>query len=382
VLASVGRVARHRKDIEVLARAAEWPGAAGQAALQQLDAARRWSGRLLDALGAGPQTTPCRVVEPAPGVRLRAYAPDSATGPVVLLVPAPIKRWYIWDLQPDRSVVARCAAAGLRVYLAEWTDPGPDEQERGLEAYADTLLTACLRAVAEQTGADRALLAGHSLGGTLAAICAARRPQLVAGLVLLETPLRFGPDAGAFAPLVAAAPPASWLHSPGQGIAGSFLDAVSAAAAPRSFQIERYVDLARSLPDPAALATHLRVERWTLDESALPGRLFDDVLERLYRRDELMAGTLSINGARVGPESLTAPMVNVVDPRSVVIPPRSVLAFHDAAASGDKQVLHYHGDVGVALQHVGVLVGAAAHRQLWPALLTWMHTTWDASRDS
>ncbi len=299
-------------------------------------------------------------------------------GPVVLLVPAPIKRWYIWDLQPGRSVAARCLAAGLRVFLVEWTDPGPDEQKRGLEAYADILLTACLQEVHEQTGADRALLAGHSLGGTLAAIYAARRPQRVAGLVLLEAPLRFGTDAGAFAPLVTAAPPAAWLRSPGQGVAGSFLDAVSAAAAPRTFQVERYVDLAHSLPDPAALATHLRVQRWTLDELALPGRLFDDVIERLYRRDELITGALPISGAQVGPGSVTAPMVNVLDPRSVVVPPRSVLAFHDAAASRNKQVLHYHGDVGVALQHVGVLVGQSAHRNLWPLLLGWMHTTWNS----
>jgi poly(3-hydroxyalkanoate) synthetase len=33
----------------------------------------------------------------------------------VLTVPAPIKRHYIWDLEPRVSVVARCLAHGLRV---------------------------------------------------------------------------------------------------------------------------------------------------------------------------------------------------------------------------------------------------------------------------
>ncbi|MDP9410364.1 MAG: alpha/beta fold hydrolase [Actinomycetota bacterium] len=360
----------------MLGRGVRSPLAGVQTALNEVDRVRRRSGQVLDALGAGPHTTPSRTFEPTPGVRLRAYSPQSATGPVVLLVPAPIKRWYVWDLQPDRSVVARCVAAGMRVFLAEWTDAGPDEQERGLEEYGDTLLLACLHEVREQTGAHPALLAGHSLGGTLAAIFAARRPQLVAGLVLLEAPLRFGPDAGAFAPLVAAAPPAGWLRPPRQGVPGSFLDAVSAAASPRSFQLDRYLDLTRSLADPAALATHVRVERWTLDEFAVPGRLFEDVVERLYRSDELMAGRLAIDGVRVGPASVTAPMLNVLDPRSRVVPPRSVLPFHAAAASRDKRVLHYRGDIGVALQHVGVLVGRRAHRDLWPQLLAWMHTTW------
>ena len=42
---------------------------------------------------------------------------------------------------------------------------------------------------------------------------------------------------------------------------------------------------------------------------------------------------------------------------------------HEAAVSEDKLLLEYGGDVGVALQHVGVLVGRSAHRDLWPQIL-------------
>jgi hypothetical protein len=90
--------------------------------------------------------------------------------------------------------------------------------------------------------------------------------------------------------------------------------------------------------------------------------LFEDVVERLYRRDELMAGTLDIAGSRVGAPTLVSPMLNVINPRSTVIPPQSVVPFHAAAVSRSKALLHYHGDTGVALQHVGVLVGRNAHR--------------------
>jgi polyhydroxyalkanoate synthase len=114
------------------------------------------------------------------------------------------------------------------------------------------------------------------------------------------------------------------------------------------------------------------VERWALDEFALPGRLFEDVVERLYRRDEFMAGTLSVAGRTVGPATLTAPMLTVVNPHSRVIPPESVLPFHHAAAAARKRLMRYHGEVGVAIQHVGVLVGRHAHRELWPMLLYWV----------
>ena len=356
----------------MLGRLAHQPAEQAHRLLAGADAARRRSRRLLDLAGTAPRTTPSRMMAPAPGVRLHAYSDASAPGPAVLLVPAPIKRAYIWDLEPDVSVVARCRAAGMRVFLAEWTDPGPEDEQRGLEEYADTLLQACMAAVAEETGSSRALLVGHSLGGTLGAILAGRRPELVAGLVLLEAPLHFGADAGAFAPLVAAAPPAGWLRPRSRAVAGSFLDLVSSVASPRSFRLERHLDLARSLADPRRAATHLRVERWTLDELAVPGRLFEDVVERLYRRDELMTGVLSVAGQRVTPASVRAPVLTVVDPWSDVVPPRSVLPFHERVGSTRKRVLDYRGDVGVALQHVGVLVGRTAHRELWPEVLRWM----------
>jgi polyhydroxyalkanoate synthase len=296
-------------------------------------------------------------------------------------VPAPIKRSYIWDLAPDISVVARCLEHGLRVFLAEWTDPGSDGRELGLEEYADHLLAACVRTIVAETGHRQVLLVGHSLGGTLAAIFAARHPESVAGIALLESPLSFGPRAGAFAPLVAVAPRASWPRSR-RGVPGSFLDVAAAAAAPVSFQLERYADLVRSLGSGAALKTHMRVERWTLDELALPGRLFEEVVERLYRRDELMAGTLSVAGRRVGPATLVVPMLNVVAPLSRVIPPASILPFHNAAASPRKELIYYAGDTGVALQHVGVLVGRNAHARLWPALLRSLDQTTAAAAGS
>jgi polyhydroxyalkanoate synthase subunit PhaC len=46
-----------------------------------------------------------------------------------------------------------------------------------------------------------------------------------------------------------------------------------------------------------------------------------------------------------------------------------VLPAHHAAASRDKRVLWCEGDIGVGLQHVGMLVGCSAHSKLWPEIL-------------
>ena len=48
----------------------------------------------------------------------------------------------------------------------------------------------------------------------------------------------------------------------------------------------------------------------------MPGALFGDVVDQLYRDDASARGTLEITGERIGPARLTAPLTVVVDPRS------------------------------------------------------------------
>jgi polyhydroxyalkanoate synthase len=340
---------------------------------EQVDDLRRWQGRLLEWVGLGPIQTPSRVMFSERGVRLHTYEDSNRLGPVLVIVSAPIKRAYIWDLAPWASVVLRCIRSGIRVFLIEWAEPGVEEQHFGLIDYADRLIRDCLDAVALETGKPRACLAGHSIGGTLAAIFAALRPERVQALVLLEAPLHFGADAGIFAPLVATAPRMGSLATTLGNVPGSFLDFISVTADPMTFQWSRWVDALESLRDMRALQTHLRVERWTLDEFPFPSRLFEEIVEFLYREDRFMAGSLRVGTRSATPCGLVMPIVSVVNPRSSIVPPSSVLPFLAGVSSGDRKLLWYEGDKGIALQHVGALVGQIAHRRLWPEILAWLH---------
>jgi polyhydroxyalkanoate synthase len=338
---------------------------------QAADQLRRRHGRLLDALNLGPVGTPSRRVELAEGVALRCYdgAPEPAEVPL-LLVPAPIKRPYLWDLRPRISVVRRCLEAGLCVYLVEWREPDVGQQGWGLAEYAGRFLAASLDAIAEERGSPRPFLVGHSLGGTLAALFSCLHPERVGGLLLLEAPLKFGGDGGAFVPLVAASPPAAAIASALGGVPGSFLDAVSMAAAPDSFLWWPWRDAALSLDDADAALTHLQVRRWAMDEVALPASLFEEVTEHLYREDRFANGTLVISGHPALPEMLARlPVAAVVDPESRVVPPASALALIPHA-----ERFAYAGETGIGLRHVGVLVGSQAHAELWPRLLRWVRS--------
>jgi len=339
---------------------------------EQLDALRRWQGRILDAAGCGPRQCPSREVLRRPGYQLHAYAPAQSGGLPVLIVPAPIKPAYVWDLAPGSSVVEACLAAGRRTYVVWWDTPAP---AFGLAQYADRFLAECLDAVAAETGQARAIVAAHSLGGLFAAAFAALHPERVAALVLIAAPVNFGiaQEDGALGPIMAALGEARWLErAPAGNLPGSFLSLAGFLAAPAAFGQERVADWLRSLPDRSAAGTHLRVERWSLDERPLARRLMEELVARVYPDNALMTGRLVLESGCPSPRGLTAPLLTVADADCPVVPPRAQLPFHAAAASREKQILWYGGDTGAGIRHLGPLVGKSAHRELWPQILAWL----------
>lgn len=336
---------------------------------EQLDVLRRLHGYAFDSVGLGPDKLACRTVLALPSLRLRHYGTGRGGGPVLLIVPAPIKRYYIWDMSAQHSVVRQALARGLDVYLIEWTEP---EANNGLAAYIAQLLDPCMEVIARRTRRP-VFLAGHSLGGTLAGLFAAYRPERVAGLVLIEAPLHFADAAGAFHRLLDSGVPARAVLPDSDFLPGSLLSLIGISAAPETFLLDRYLDFLRSLANPDELETHWRVVRWTLDELPLPRRLFDDVVQQLYRDDRFMRGDLHIGGRRIGPHDIDAPMFIVYEPQSQIIPAPAIIAFHHAAGSLRKILVPYHGDSGIAIRHVGALVGSRAHREIWPRAFSWMY---------
>ncbi len=101
----------------------------------------------------------------------------------------------------------------------------------------------------------------------------------------------------------------------------------------------------------------------------MPWRLFEEVLERLYREDRFAAGTLEVGGRRAGLDRLRGPVLAVVNSPGRVVPPASVL---DGLAALPPGVPRYGGERDPAPQHLGPLVGPQAHAPLWPEILGWV----------
>lgn len=332
------------------------------------DSLRRSQANALGALGLAPQECPFRIVASGKHWRLRDYGGGDCKPPL-LIIAAPIKRPYIWDLAPNASALRFCLANGLRVFLLEWVAPYAGDAEAGLAEYAGEGIAACVQALTRNC-AGQPVLMGHSLGGTLAAVYGAIDPHSISGLVLLSSPLCFARASSPFRDsLVSILPPAIAGTAV---VAGSLLSQASAMASPKTFLFSRWLDAALSAGDPEALEIHNRVERWALDEVALPGRLVKEIVEWLYCEDRFCRGALQIGERTLGPRSLRVPTLAAVTSADDVVPASSVAPFIARMAAGCGQLIEYPGEAGVCLQHVALLAGRRTYVEVWPQILAWI----------
>ncbi len=332
------------------------------------DTYRRFQAKALDAMGLGPREHPFRILASGPCWQLREYSSGKPT-PSLLIIASPIKRPYIWDLTPATSAIGYCLDRSLNVYLLEWVGATRGQEQMGLDEYAGRAVAVCVAMVTKANGTPPVLI-GHSLGGTLAAIFCAYAPDAVRGLVLLGAPLGFEKASSRFRDALVTMAPASVLAL--DMIAGSLLSQASAAASPKAFVWERWKDAALSMSDPHAMVMHARIERWSLDEVALPSKLVDQVVGWLYRENRFYNGNLTICGRTIGATDVKAPVLAVVNRDDEVAPMAAVMPVFDRIATQDRQIVEYPGEVGVVFQHLGMLVGREAFAKTWPQIIAWI----------
>src|SRR5882724_8891605 len=150
---------------------------------------REWLSRGHPTDGFTPCTT-SRIAYEGGKLRLRHYAPvEPARSTPILLVYALIKRAFILDLAPERSVVQRLTQQGFHVYLTDWLAPARGDSWRGLDTYVNEDLANAVRVVQAERGTGQVSIIGYCQGALLGVIYAALHPMLVRNLVALAVPL-------------------------------------------------------------------------------------------------------------------------------------------------------------------------------------------------
>ena len=122
-------------------------------------------------LGVNLAVTPGKVVFRNDLIELIQYEP---TTPQVfkrplLIVPPWINKFYILDLNPEKSFIRWAVAQGLTVFVISWVNPDSRHADKGFDAYMREGILAALDAIEQATGERDVTAIGYCVGGTLLA---------------------------------------------------------------------------------------------------------------------------------------------------------------------------------------------------------------------
>ncbi|MFE6337686.1 PHA/PHB synthase family protein [Streptomyces sp. NPDC057798] len=302
-------------------------------------------------LGNELAATPGRVVHRDELMEVIQYEPqtDAVHQVPLLLVPAWVNKYYVYDLSPGRSLAEWAVRAGFTVFTVSLRSPGPGQAGLGLDDYFRRVPLHALDVVRQITGCPRIHLTGVCAGGMLAAAAAGWLADggeaQVASLTLLVSALDYTVQGG------------EAMTTDGE------IAAVTRILSKRSGlvdggRISLLFDLLRA-PDTIwqpFVSGWLLGERpppfdiwaWSEDGIDVPGALFRETL-RIAADNSLARGRLRLAGRTIDLSKVTQDAFVVAAERDHIIPWTSV--YDSARLLGGPTAFHL-----VPSGHVGSII--------------------------
>ncbi|HZZ63689.1 MAG TPA: class I poly(R)-hydroxyalkanoic acid synthase [Roseiarcus sp.] len=122
-------------------------------------------------LGVNLAMTPGKVIFRNELIELIQYAPTTAEvyKRPLLIVPPWINKFYILDLNPEKSFIRWAVSQGLTVFVISWINPNSRHADRDFAAYMHEGVLTALDCVEQATGEHEVAAIGYCVGGTLLA---------------------------------------------------------------------------------------------------------------------------------------------------------------------------------------------------------------------
>lgn len=304
---------------------------------------REGSTRLLD-YGATPEATDLK-------------------GPVVLVVPSLVNRYWVLDLDAGHSLLRALAARGLRPLVVDWGAPQGDERRFTLTDYIAGRLERALDFCRAESGAPVAVT-GYCMGGMLALALAQRRARDVAALAVLAAPWDFKAAYGGLVRVMEILLPAVEAVVTALGVLPvDLLQAMFAALDPfmTPAKFRRFADL-DPLGDEAR--RFILLEDWLNDGVALAGPVARECFRDWHLHNSPAAGAWDVGGVVIDPAAVTCPALVVVPERDHIVPPASQAALATALVHGET--------LAVPAGHIGLVAGNGAPEKVFRPLADWL----------
>jgi polyhydroxyalkanoate synthase subunit PhaC len=315
-------------------------------------------------LSSGFKLTPSEVVLTRGKTRLLHYtSAGEKRGAPLLVIYAPINRYHILDIAPEKSVVKKLMSGGLDTYLLDWGHPGPGDDSLSLKDYVG-YVEAAVDFIKKSSGADRVSILGYCWGGIMALIYGALNAKNVSRLGLMAVPVDTDRDSSILS-VWAKALDSDKIASEFGHMDGQMLDLGFIMRNPPKYAFDKYVKFFEKMHDKSFVDTFTAVERWLYNTPPIPGSLYRDIIDGCYKENALFRNEMTIDGRKVDLARIDMPVLTVTAEHDDLASPTSTLAVLDVVSSKNKD------SMSLPSGHVGLCIGGKAHKNLWPRVAEW-----------
>jgi polyhydroxyalkanoate synthase subunit PhaC len=281
--------------------------------------------------------------------RANAEATHEPGRPPVLLIYSIINRAWILDLIPGFSVIAHLLERGLDVYITEWKPAEPGCTDT-LDDFVDPWLDGAVQRVSELSGHEQVGLFGYCIGGTIAAIYAARHPDRVRSLITLTTPL-VSSGSGVLELLINPTLfPMDTIVAANRGVVPGKVVRHSIMAIKPYLEVLKWKAYYENLHDDRVMVLFEPIDRWANDNPDLPGAVFQSFVQEIYQDDRLARGETRIHGEPVDLKHISAPLLNLVAEDDWIVPRAAAERVAELVGSTDTRTEIIPGP------HVGIIM--------------------------
>jgi polyhydroxyalkanoate synthase len=282
---------------------------------------------------------------------------------VVLFIPSLINRYYILDLEEERSFLRYLAGQGIYPLVLDWGVPGDFEKDFGCGEYITQILGPAIDFIAG-ISAKPVALAGYCMGGVLALAAANIKREKISSLALLATPWNF--HCPEFLPFVL---DEKWRTTMEKNItaqktlSADVIQSLFYLTDPFVFEnkFRRYAELD---PDSCNAKDFIALEHWVNDGVPMTSDVARDCLISWAQENILLNGGWKVGRKKIAPPPASLPTFIAIPKNDHVVPFDCAMPL--ATASRHAHVIH------PGAGHVGMIVGSHSHSELWQPYATWL----------
>ena len=305
--------------------------------------------------------TPSKIALELPTARLHDFSLADSGVPTLLCTPLALHGAALADLAEGHSLVAALRLSGIeRLFMTAWRSASPTMRFLGIDDYL-----ADLNVLVDRVG-GLVDLVGLCQGGWLSLLYAGRFPDKVRKLVMAGSPIDIAAQQSKFSSVAAATPLIMFenLVNSGEGrvigrnIAKFWGNDTDAENIRESLQPVQPV----GSPEFTRLeAIFKHWNSWTID---VPGTYYLEVVEKLYKANQLASGSFVALGQQIELSRLRLPMYLLAGSADEVVAPEQLLAVERLTGTRPEYLRH---DVAPC-NHLGLFMGKQTLEQYWPKI--------------